>query len=172
MADHDGERDCLLSKLVVLFSTRVVLFTWITLVCYGLFTWIRIEFHPGWKHEVKPCSYGKCVPGLKSEISRWRSINNTIAGMFLSTISALVHLNTCIKLIISQRIDFKKRKRALLAMVINAVLSSFHSGMKSRPAFTWIRIDEISNQNETGSIRNENRVELIPEWTTSHSGFM
>ena len=164
MADHDGERDCLLSKLVVLFSTRVVLFTWITLVCYGLFTWIRIEFHPGWKHEVKPCSYGKCVPGLKSEISRWRSINNTIAGMFLSTISALVHLNTCIKLIISQRIDFKKRKRALLALVSNAV-TSFYSRIKSRTAFKWIRM-KISNQNEI-PIRS-----ATPGWTHSRLNYI
>ena len=29
---------------------------------------------------------------------------------------------------------------------------------------------EISNQNEI-SVRNEDRVELIPEWTTSHPGF-
>ena len=44
-----------------------------------------------------------------------------IAALFLSAFSALVHLNSCIKLVILRRVALKKRKRALLAMIMSTV---------------------------------------------------
>ena len=63
------------------------------------------------------------VPRLFS--TQWRSqeqyciVYNT--ALFLSAFSALVHLNSCIELVILRRIALKKRKRALLAMIMSTV---------------------------------------------------
>ena len=49
------------------------------------------------------------------------NINTMIAALFLSAFSALVHLNSCIKLVILRRVALKNRKRALLAMLMSTV---------------------------------------------------
>ena len=47
--------------------------------------------------------------------------NNILVSLFLSAISVLVHLNTCFKLVIARKTNLSKRKKAVLATIMEAV---------------------------------------------------
>ena len=47
--------------------------------------------------------------------------NNILVSLFLSAISVLVHLNTCFKLIIARKTNLSKRKKAVLATIMEVV---------------------------------------------------
>ena len=64
---------------------------------------------------------------------------NIIAVVFFSALSALIHLNTCMKLLILQKVILRKRKVAMLSLMRNTVAES-HSGMHEfRFVFAWDR---------------------------------
>ena len=73
------------------------------------------------------------------------NINTMIAALFLSAFSALVHLNSCIKLVILRRVALKKRKRALLAMIMSTVARK--QAMTRRPTLRrrkrfWVKPEQ------------------------------
>jgi hypothetical protein len=53
---------------------------------------------------------------------------NIIAVVFFSALSALIHLNTCMKLLILQKVTLRKKKLAMLFVLV-FFRSLSHSGM-------------------------------------------
>jgi hypothetical protein len=90
---------------------------------------------------------------------------NIIAVVFFSALSALIQLNTCMKLLILQKVILRKRKVAMLSY---SVAFSFRN--EFRFVYTWDR-SQISIWIEI-SIRNEIRIEFDPDRVVTHSGLM
>jgi hypothetical protein len=90
---------------------------------------------------------------------------NIIAVVFFSALSALIHLNTCMKLLILQKVILRKRKVAMLSYSV-----SFSFRNEFRFVYTWDR-SQISIWIEI-SIRNEIRIEFDPDRVVTHSGLM
>jgi hypothetical protein len=90
---------------------------------------------------------------------------DVIAVVFFSALSALIHLNTCMKLLILQKVILRKRKVAMLSY---SVAFSFRN--EFRFVYTWDR-SQISIWIEI-SIRNEIRIEFDPDRVVTHSGLM
>ena len=90
---------------------------------------------------------------------------NIIAVVFFSALSALIHLNTCMKLLILQKVILRKRKVAMLSYPV-----AFSFRNEFRFVFTWDR-SQISIWIEI-SIRNEIRIELDTDWIVTHSGLI
>jgi hypothetical protein len=85
--------------------------------------------------------------------------------VFYSALSALIHLNTCMRLMILQKVILRKRKVAMLSYPV-----AFSSRNEFRFVFTWDR-SQISIWIEI-SIRNEIRIELDTDWIVTHSGLI